>query len=79
MDAALVSLVYDGSEEGVRGGLGYRHPERHGQPAAQHAKPYPAVLCYTVRPNPACGLRDPLTCSAPNPWVIRVHTVLSHS
>ena len=45
MDAALVSLVYDGSEEGVRGGLGYRHPERRGQPSAPHATPYPAALC----------------------------------
>ena len=49
MDAALVALAFDGSEEDVRGGLGYRHPERRGQPTEQHAQPYPAVLCCTVR------------------------------
>ncbi|KAF0308699.1 KICSTOR complex protein C12orf66 [Amphibalanus amphitrite] len=45
MDAALVALAFDGTEEAVRGGLGYRHPEQRVPPAGQHPKPYPAVLC----------------------------------
>ena len=50
MDAPLVSLAFCGSEEAVRGGLGYRHPERRAQTAAaQHAQTYPAVLCCSVR------------------------------